>query len=271
MTRPRRKYTRCEDCRRSHVLARLNGRKVKRELRDSAGRLVQFNRGDGWRVGYLVSMSNGGVTIQPIGPKGTIPDTMVVPFSDVKPELMQSQSCPTVEDFYRMNTKKKVVVLIAGKGMAAAVIASSPRGLSKVIAHGSDPLQTFDGTLVQFPRPVQEVTMSTEPEQPRIMNSRKTPLGASCGECRQDFHCSKCACCMPEELLAAKVNALKAAVKTKHPPVNVEEVIRLYKLVPRPKMSAIIEAVRGERAVGATGNVCRDILRKAGIYEEPIK
>jgi hypothetical protein len=233
MTRPRRKYTRCEDCRRSHILARLNGRKVKRELRDSAGRLVQFNRGDGWRVGYLVSMSNGGVTIQPIGPKGTVPDTMSIPFSDVKPELMQSQSCPTVEDFYRMNTKKKVVVLVAGKGMAAAVIAASTRGLSKVIAHGSDPLQTFDGTLVaQFPRPVQEVTMSTPPEQPKTLNTVGKP---------------------------------------KHAPVNAEEVIRLYKLVPRPKMSAIIEAVRGERAVGATGNVCRDILRKAGIYEEPIK
>lgn len=254
MTRPRRKYQRCEECRRSYVLSRLNARRVKRELREFIGGLVQYNNNDGWRVGYLVRIADsnsGGVSIQPIGARGTIPDVIAVPFANVKPEPMQSPSCPTVEDFYRMNEKKKVVVLVAGGRMAAAVAAAIPRDLSKVIIHGSEPLQTFDGTLVKpgvsvscdgedmdvvearaakrFPEPVQEPGKFTEHEQPAAVN------------------------------------------KAKHPAFDPTEAIRLYQLVPRPKMSAIVEAVRGPRAAGATGNLVRDALRKAGLYEEPVK
>lgn len=245
MTRPRRKYTRCEDCRRNHVLVRLNARKVKRGLRGSIGRCVQYNNNDGWRVGYMVRATDSSVSIQPIGARGTVPDIISVPFAGVKPEPMQSPSCPTIEDFYRMNEKKKVVVLVAGGRMATAIAAAIPRELAKVVVHGSEPLQTMDGTLVPLPKHV------------------------SCDGEDMDVVEARAAARFPEPVQEPNKSTRVGAVK--HAPVNSEDVIRMYNLVPRPKMSEIVEAVRGARAAGATGNICRDILRKAGIYEEPVK
>jgi len=47
-----------------------------------------------------------------------------------------------------------------------------------------------------------------ELDHPRDREPR-TPLGLSCGTCRQDWHCGRCACCMPEEELAKRVAKLK--------------------------------------------------------------
>lgn len=41
---------------------------------------------------------------------------------------------------------------------------------------------------------------------------RVVGLGESCSECRRDFHCGKCACCMPIKKLRNKVNKIKKSI-----------------------------------------------------------
>ncbi len=232
--RPRRRYERCEDCRRSHTLARLNARRVKRTLKGSERRPVQFNQGDGWRVGYLLSLGTYKATVQPIGAlKGICPQTLEVALADLKPEPCQSASMPTVEDYYRMTAAKKVPVLVV-----------QPAKFNPII-HGSEPLQTLDGTLVQ------KTAVSTE-YPPLTVEVRNINEGAV-------IHRPANAVVQP------KVGVVK------HPPVNEAEVIRLWQLTPRPPMKDIVNAVRGQRAEGATGNLVRAILEKAGLYQRPVK
>jgi len=57
--------------------------------------------------------------------------------------------------------------------------------------------------------------------------------------------------------------------KSKHAPINFDEATRLYLLGTR--MSAIVEAVRGNRAAGGCANDVRNHLRAAGVYKEPVK
>jgi len=86
---------------------------VKRALRDSEGRLVSYNQGEGWRVAYLVKICGGRADIQPIGPIGKVPGILTVSLANLRPELCQSATCPTVQEYYRANDKKKVVLLVA--------------------------------------------------------------------------------------------------------------------------------------------------------------
>lgn len=66
------------------------------------------------------------------------------------------------------------------------------------------------------------------------------------------------------------VNEAPTVVRaSKHAPFNAEEAVRLYQTgLP---MSAVVEAVRGTRAAGGTGNLVRAALRAAGVYKEPVK
>jgi hypothetical protein len=113
------KFPMCEDCRRASVILRLRVRKVKRTLGDSVGKLVQFNTGDGWRTGYLVQMHERNAQVQPIGARGKVPDIMVVSLGDIKAELMQSPSCPTVADYYAKNGVKPPTIKVTDGGQPA--------------------------------------------------------------------------------------------------------------------------------------------------------
>ena len=97
--------------------------------------------------------------------------------------------------------------------------------------------------------------MNTEHEQPKTLN--KLPPGDYSG-------------LVPPVPTPRGASQPKVGV-VKHPPFDPTEAIRMYQMVPRPKMSLIVEAVRGPRAAGATGNLIRDALRKAGLYEEPVR
>jgi len=217
--RPKRKYERCEDCRRSHVLSRLNARKVKRTLKGSENRPVQFNQGDGWRVGYLISIGTYKAVIQPIGAlRGICPQTLEVALADLKPEQCQSASMPTVEDYYRMTASKKVPVLVVQK--------------------------------TDYPLLTPEVRAVLEPA---IV---KRPANAVVAV--QDVAVS-----VPHEQAKPKVGTAK------HPPIDTAKVLELN--AQGVKISAIVEAVRGQRAAGGCGNLVREILEKAGVYNRPSK
>lgn len=118
-----RKFEQCEDCRRESIKERLAARRVVRTVVENA--LIEYNTGEGWRVGYLLSYNSTktAATIQPIGPLGKIPDTLAVCLSDIKSATGCSKSCPTVQDYYRMYSPKKVVVLVADRATAAVASA----------------------------------------------------------------------------------------------------------------------------------------------------
>jgi hypothetical protein len=186
----------CDDCYRLDVIHRLTVRRVKRTLKENVGHPVQYNEGQGWRTGYLVSIGESrysGAVIQPIGPLNAAPpDTAVVSLADIKPESLVSSRWPKVEDYLAM-FPKRIPVLIAQ------------------------------------PSAVQKTETSTSREQPKKLNA-----------------------------------APRSSNKT---PFDAAEAVRLY--VAKVRMKDIIEAVRGNRAVGATGNLVREACIAAGVYQKP--
>lgn len=116
MTRPHRKFRKCEDCRRHHVQSRLAARKVRRTLSDQTGGLVQYHDGTGWRCGYLLKLDRMAASIQPIGTKsGSVPDTIRIELTCLKDEKMKSATMPTVQDYYkRAGIAPKVPLLVPG-------------------------------------------------------------------------------------------------------------------------------------------------------------
>ena len=120
LTAPRRvrkgkKFQLCEDCRRIITTKKWKIRKLKRELIE--GRVVQFYDA-GWRAGYLVKLRETRADVQPVGPVGRIPDIIGCNIEDLKKDS-SSKLWETVQDFYKANTKKKVVVLVADHESAA--------------------------------------------------------------------------------------------------------------------------------------------------------
>jgi hypothetical protein len=212
-------FDRCEDCRRAHTIKLWRVRKVARSLKEQIGLLIAYNKGDGWRAAYLLGMGPTHATVQPIGAiGGEAPDVMRVSIADIRPEEFQSIKYPRVEDYMAMTTTKRAPVLV--------VQTAGARDYSKVIIHGSEPLQTLDGTLVQ------EIPVSTEREQPKIVDTEKAPR------------------------------------KSKHAPIDFVEASRLYQSGMR--MSAVVEAVRGTRAAGGAANDVRNYLKATGVYREPV-
>ncbi len=111
------KFKLCEDCRRADTTKKWRVRAVKRTLSGEIGRPVEFNTGEGWRVGYFIKFGDySDAHIQPVGAMGKVPDIVGVSLADVKVASCGSPSMPTVDDFYkRMEAMKpkKVVVLVA--------------------------------------------------------------------------------------------------------------------------------------------------------------
>ena len=107
----------CDDCRPIITAKKWKIRKLKRELIE--GSLVQFNVGDGSRIGYLLKMRETRADVQPIGAVGRVPDIEGVSINDLKKEPNPSRLWPTVEDFYKANRAKKPVVLVADPRSAA--------------------------------------------------------------------------------------------------------------------------------------------------------
>ena len=117
LTQPRRQrkgkvFPLCDDCRPIIVGRKWKIRKLKRTLMEGA--LVQFHTADGgWRAGYLLKMREMRADVQPVGAIGKVPDVVVVNIDALKPEPNPSKLWPTVDDFYRANTRSKPVVLVA--------------------------------------------------------------------------------------------------------------------------------------------------------------
>ncbi|MFI5260784.1 MAG: hypothetical protein ACHQU0_03250 [Candidatus Paceibacteria bacterium] len=111
------KFKLCEDCRRAVTTKKWRVRAVKRTLSGETGRPVEFNTGEGWRVGYFIKFGEySDARIQPVGAMGKIPDIIGVSLADVKKASCGSPSMPTVEDFYRKMgamQPKKIAVLVA--------------------------------------------------------------------------------------------------------------------------------------------------------------
>jgi len=117
LTQPRRQrkgkvFPLCDDCRPIIIGRKWKIRKLKRTLMEGA--LVQFHTADGgWRAGYLLKMREMRADVQPVGAIGKVPDVVVVNIDALKPEPNPSKLWPTVDDFYRANTRSKPVVLVA--------------------------------------------------------------------------------------------------------------------------------------------------------------
>src|SRR5271166_2750634 len=137
MVKGKHRFERCEDCRRADTIRRWRVRKVRYALRDEVGKLISYNVGDGWRAGYLMNIGPNAASVQPIGSiNGPAPDIIRVSLADMKLESCQSLKYPRVEDYYAMTDKAK-------------------KRLPVLIAHPT----------------VQKITVSTEREQPKIVDS----------------------------------------------------------------------------------------------------
>jgi hypothetical protein len=238
LVKRKRRFERCEDCRRAHTILMLRVRKVSRQLRDYVGLLISYNQSDGWRAGYLVSFNSGrtAASVQPIGSiNSPAPDIIAVRVADMRPEPCQSKRYPRIEDYYAMTDKAKKkpfpVLVTQRSGVVQPSVAIAA---CKALA-------------------VQEIPVSTEPEQPRNLNKdvaeilARTPVGSA----------------------PTPVDGAPVTRKSHHAPFDAAEAVRLY--VAGHRMRDIIEAVRGDRATGATGNLVREACRAAGVYKEPVK
>ncbi len=115
LVKRKRRFEQCEDCRRESIKNRLAARRVRRTFHEG-NCLVQYY-GDGWRVGYLLKIGTSLASVQPLGGiGGAVPDILSVALEDIKPEFIRAGSMPaTVEGYYTMMEKKKVVVLVADR------------------------------------------------------------------------------------------------------------------------------------------------------------
>lgn len=163
------KFKLCEDCRREDTVRRWKVRSVRRDLQECVGKLVQFNEGTGWKAGYLIKFgSYNDAHIQPIGALGRIPDITSVSLAHVKVETHQSPSMPTVEDFYRVNEKKKVLVLVAGGKSVVAEAVAALYQAQKTLHAGFDLSERVDIS-------VQEVKPFTPREHEPLLNRGEHP------------------------------------------------------------------------------------------------
>jgi len=160
------KFKLCEDCRRAVTTKKWRVRAVKRTLSGEIGRPVEFNTGEGWRVGYFIKFGDySDAHIQPVGAMGKVPDIVGVSLADVKVASCGSPSMPTVDDFYkRMEAMKpkKVVVLVAQPYPPMSV-------LVKEIIDGAVVRRT-ENAIVS----VQETAVSTRNEQPKKVDKPAT-------------------------------------------------------------------------------------------------
>lgn len=241
-TRHGKKLQLCDDCYRNGVIDRLKARKVRRTLTEGA--IIQYYQ-DGWRVGYLIKMGPNRASIQPVGAKdGICPEILGVMLTDIKAEIYTSALFPTVEDYYRMTKHKAVPVLVAGRGVVSLA--------AEAVKKAEVSLQT----MATFTVPEQHVIVNTEPVITGVDLATKTDYS-------------------PESIKVLKGMPLAGVTPKgvfgapKHPPIDEAMVLKLN--AEGVKISAIVEAVRGQRAAGGCGNLVRAILEKAGVYKRPVK
>jgi hypothetical protein len=246
LTKRKRKFEQCEECRRNSVVERLTARRVSRTVTE--GGLIQYNEGSGWRVGYLVSYNStktAGI-VQPIGPMGKVPDTVAVRLCDIKAELGGSPSCPTVQDYYRMNEKKKVVVLVADRrttavaaALAAVLDPSTPVQSVSVSKPAPRAHTTADGGsfLDKDPAPKMNVVVD------RFLDK---PVHAG--------------------LDLATKSDISVKVRMKHLPVDLTKARALYEN--GKAINDIVEEVRGTRASFDVKKLIRKTFKELGILKD---
>ncbi len=199
------KFKLCEDCRRADTTRRWKVRKALRQLRNEVTHVVEYNQGEGWRVGYLVKIIDRYADVQPIGSCGRVPDLICVSLADIKLPSCGSPSMPTVEDFYkRMEAMKpKKTVLLVAETPRKAAITAAIRAAAPVLsamsdledlAHDMEPIVVDEKNElagpevgdVSFPygANVQETATFTQREQPKKVNSGVIQPSVSIATCK---------------------------------------------------------------------------------------
>lgn len=133
MTRRKRKFTECYPCRAERITSELKCRKVRRELGERIGKVIQYYL-DGWRCGYILKLGRFAASVQPIGARGsTAPDIISVALVDIQPA--ESARLGTLEDY-------------------AKTLPPGDRGIARMLKAS-----------------VQQTETSTEREQPKKLNA----------------------------------------------------------------------------------------------------
>jgi hypothetical protein len=193
-------------------------------------------------VGYLLKMGPSRATIQPIGGiEGICPEVRGVTLTDIKPEICTSAKYPTVEDYYRMTKSKVVPVLVAGRGAVQVAF---------------DTVKKAEATLASVPL--------TFPDKPCIPT--KTAVFTDVDLALKNDY-SPDSIKVLEGMTPKSVTPKGVFGAPKHPPIDEALVLKMN--AEGAKISAIVEAVRGQRAAGGCGNLVRKILEKAKVYKRP--
>jgi hypothetical protein len=270
LVKRKRKFEQCEDCRREHIKERLAARRVLRTVTE--GGLIEYNDGTGWRVAYIVSFNSSKTSakVQPIGPIGKVPDTLAVSLSDIKSAVGCSPSMPTVQDYYRMTEKKKVVVLVADhtptevlhdRPARVADFAVQPPPLFTEREQASklnnearaakrfsdDPVEAMERNVGIDPPKKKKAAVpkksTTVPEKGTVAEKPKTQTTAD-GSSFLD----------------------KPVGRTKHAPVDLTEARRLYET--GVAINDIVEAVKGTRAAFDVKKLVRKTFKELGILKD---
>lgn len=96
-------FVECHECRKERIVDALAGRKARRVLGGSVGRVVTYYD-QGWRYGYLVSFTRFTGVIQPCGP-GPLEKEIKMTLGSVRPSSSQSATYPTLESYVASRPK----------------------------------------------------------------------------------------------------------------------------------------------------------------------
>jgi hypothetical protein len=133
-----RHFTECHECRKERIIDALAGRKARRVLGESIGRVITYYD-QGWRFGYLVSFTRFTGIIQPCSP-GPLEKEIKMSLGSVRPSSSQSAAYPTLASYVASRPKalppapKPVKVVVVD--MAAAE--------QRVLAHTVAQTKEFD-------------------------------------------------------------------------------------------------------------------------------
>ncbi len=174
------KFPLCEECRAIITKKKWKVRSLKRILIE--GRTVQFYD-TGWRVGYLIKLRETRADVQPVGAVGRIPEVIGVNIEDLKKEAGASKLWETVEDFYKANTRKKPVVLVADP--QSAVLDTEISRFFRQRDGKPEPIVRPVAPQPVEQKPVHEASVMPEPKQKKA-RGEKILIGALFGTWKVD-------------------------------------------------------------------------------------
>jgi len=130
-----RKFEICYECRVAQVKELIAGRKVRRTLDSSLGRLVQYYD-QGWRCGYLVKHTQFVAVVQPIGP-GPLEKELKLQLGNIRPSIAQSETYPTLQSYLASKPAPVALVRVVQVDMAAVELRTA--GLAMRAAKNGQP------------------------------------------------------------------------------------------------------------------------------------